>query len=138
MGGAVNQPDPARNVDLVRRYVNAVNTGDLDAIDGLFAADYVNHRPTGPDRGPRAMREFVLGVRRMLAGLAVTIDEIIADGDKVGVRLTLRGTLASTGKAVAVPEIQMYRIAGGQIVERWFVVNRIDLQPTAPVSQTGT
>src|SRR5262249_53546919 len=51
-----------------------------------------------------------------------TIDEAIADGDEVGVR----GTLAD-GRAVVVPEIQLYRVAGGRIAERWFVVDRREL-----------
>jgi ketosteroid isomerase-like protein len=62
----VSQSDPASNTALVRRYVAAVNAGDLDAIEGLFEPDYVNHRPTGPETGQRAMREFVAAVRRML------------------------------------------------------------------------
>jgi predicted ester cyclase len=62
----------------------------------------------------------------------VTIDEMIADGDKVAVRLTLRGTSAEAGREVMVREIQIFRIAYGRIAERWFVVDGTDLQASAP------
>jgi ketosteroid isomerase-like protein len=127
-GEIVSQSDPASNAALVRRYVAAVNAGDLDAVEELFARDYVNHLPSGPATGPRAMREFVAEVREWLTALDVTVDELIADGDQVGVRLTLRGTPADAGREVTLREIQIYRIAEGRIAERWFVVDMTDLQ----------
>src|SRR5439155_18740111 len=116
------------SLSLVRRYIDAVNAGDLEVINDLFAADYVNHRPTGPEAGPAAMREFVASVRRTLPDISMSVDEMIADGDKVGVRVTLRGTSTVLNRLVTIPEIQIYRIADGRIAERWFVVDRSDLQ----------
>jgi hypothetical protein len=55
-------------------------------------------------------------------------EEIFADADKVGVRATLRGISSAAGREVTVREIQIYRIADGHIAERWFVVDRTNLQ----------
>ena len=47
------------SVELVRRYVEALNTGDLDALDELFADDFVIHQPSGDRRGKAVIRAFV-------------------------------------------------------------------------------
>jgi ketosteroid isomerase-like protein len=47
--------DAEENTSLVRRYVAAVNSGDLDTIDELFAPEYVNHVPQGAETGPTAI-----------------------------------------------------------------------------------
>ena len=52
------------------------------------------------------------------------MQDLFADGDKVAARITLRGTPAAAGTAVATTEIQLYRIADGQIAERWYAVDR--------------
>jgi predicted ester cyclase len=74
------------------------------------------------------MRRFVGTVKRTLTNLSMTIEEIFADADKVGVRATLRGISSAAGREVTVREIQIYRIADGHIAERWFVVDRTNLQ----------
>lgn len=113
---------------LVRRYFAAAVADDLDVFDDLFAPDYVNHRPDGGEnRGPAGMKEFVRGVLERFPGLAVDVQELFADGDKVAARITLRGTSAAAGTAVASTEIQLYRIAGGKIAERWYAVDRSGL-----------
>ena len=113
---------------LVRRYLDAAVAGDLDGFDALFAADYVNHRPDGDeDRGPDGMQEFVRGVLALIPDLSVEIHDLFADGDTVAARLTLRGTLMPTGAPIALTEIQLYRISGGRIAERWFAVDGRDV-----------
>ena len=62
---------------------------------------------------------------------------MIADGDKVGVRVTLRGTSTVLGRAVTIPEIQIYRIANGTIAERWFAGDRSELQQSASATSKG-
>ncbi|MGH2351626.1 MAG: ester cyclase [Chloroflexota bacterium] len=122
-----------QNVAVVRRFLDAVNTGNLEALGDLFAEDGINHRPTGPERGLGALRQFVKSVRRRIPDLSVTVEEMIAGGDQVGVRVTLRGTSAD-GQSITAPGIQMYRIAEGKIAERWYVVARSALPPAAPVT----
>ena len=113
---------------LVRRYFAAAEAGDLEVFDALFAPGYVNHRVDGTeDRGPDGMRAFIRGVLARIHGLSVEVHDLFADGDKVAARVTLRGTSAAAGTAVAITEIQLYRIAGGKIAERWYAVDRSGL-----------
>jgi ketosteroid isomerase-like protein len=113
---------------LVRRYFAAAEAGDLEVFDALFAPGYVNHRVDGTeDRGPDGMRAFIRGVLARIRGLSVEVHDLFADGDKVAAKITLRGTWTATGTPIAVTEIQLYRVAGGKIVDRWWAVDRSGL-----------
>lgn len=116
------------NKALVRRfYQDAYTQGRLDLIDELFAADYVGHSPAGPEmHGPAAARHVVSSFRAAFPDLRFTLDDLIAEGDRVVVRSTLRGThqgaffgVAPTGKSVTLPGITIHRVAAGRIVESW-------------------
>src|SRR5262249_9680926 len=122
---AVTQDD---GTALVRRYFAAAAAGDLDAFDALFAPDYVNHHQDGrEDRGPEGMKAFVRGVLGAVGGLSVEVHDLFADGDKVAAKITLGGTWTATGAPIAVTEIQLYRVAGGRITDRWWAVDRAGL-----------
>ena len=117
------------SVALVRRYVAALNTGDLAALDELFADDFVIHQPAGDRRGQAAMRGFVAGVRRLLPDIdarveAIFGDDAFADGHRVGVLLTYDATNARLGRRVTVRELQLYRVVDGKIAERWYAADR--------------
>lgn len=113
----------------MRRYVeDVVSRGDLDAIEDVYAQDYVNHTTLaeGDLRGPDAVRGVVTAFRTGFPDVNVVIDDVIAAGDKVVARLTGYGThtgeflgLAPTGKKIEVRIISIFRIADGKIVERW-------------------
>jgi predicted ester cyclase len=75
-----------------------------------------------------------LGVSCRLFTLYVTIEDMIAEGDKVVVRMTMRGTqqgalggIPPTGKQVAVSTIDIVRIEGGQIAEEWGIDDRLGM-----------
>lgn len=109
---------------LVRQYFDAVVAGDLDAFDLIFASDYVNHQPGGSeDHGPDGMKAFVGAVRAWIPDLSVESQDLFAHGDVVAARITLSGTSAPTGTPVFLTELQLYRIAQGRIVERWFAAD---------------
>jgi ketosteroid isomerase-like protein len=117
------------SVALVRRYVDALNAGDMAALDELFADDFVIHQPSGDRRGKGAIRGFVAGVRRLLPDIDARIetifaDDAFADGHRVGVLLSYEATNAQLGRRVSVRELQLYRVAGGKIAERWYAADR--------------
>jgi ketosteroid isomerase-like protein len=117
------------SVALVRRYVDALNAGDLAALDELFADDFVIHQPSGDRRGKGAIRGFVAGVRRTLPDIdaridAIFADDAFADGHRVGVLLTYDATNAQLGRRVSVRELQLYRVVDGKIAERWYAADR--------------
>jgi len=117
------------SVALVRRYVDALNSGDLAALDDLVADDFVIHQPSGDRRGRAAIRSFVAGVRRLLPDIdarieAVLADDAFADGDRVGVLLVYDATNRQLGRRVTVRELQLYRVVDGRIAERWYAADR--------------
>jgi steroid delta-isomerase-like uncharacterized protein len=116
------------NKQLVRRYQEAHNTNDLDALNLIVAADLVTHSlmpglPPGLDGGKTI---------HQMTGAAIpdfhaSIEDLIAEGDKVVARMTFRGTHSAgefmgsppSGKTFAFSAISIFRIADGKIVEHW-------------------
>ena len=118
-----------QSIALVRRYVDALNSGDLAALDELFADDFVIHQPAGDRRGKRAIRDFLAGVWRLLPDIDARVDVIFADdafkdGHRVAVLLSYEGTNAQLGRRVRVRELQLYRVVDGKIAERWYAADR--------------
>jgi len=109
------------------------NQGKLDVIDEIFATDYVNHRAGGPDiHGPEGYKQFFTMFRTAFPDIKFTIEDQIAEGDKVVTHVTFTGThkgelmgIPPTGVQVTVTGIAISRIAGGKILECW--VNSDDL-----------
>ncbi len=82
------------NKAIFRRYVEEIgNEGDLDLVDELFS-DYAAYQPDGSvlERGPEDVERFMGEVRRAFPDFHSTIEDQIAEGDKVVTRLTMRGT----------------------------------------------
>jgi steroid delta-isomerase-like uncharacterized protein len=112
------------NEELVRRYVDAFNRGDLEALRRLFTADAKVQGVLG-DVG----LEDALDVWRQLhQGLAVelTIDAIVAEGDAVAVRYTERGKFVGafqgrppTGKSYELVSMEWFTCRDGKISRRW-------------------
>src|SRR5438876_9090167 len=99
------------NKDNVRRILEeVVNQGELGVADKLLASDYVYRSPGSPEvRGPEGYKQLITTFRRAFPDLHVTLDDMIAEGDKVVTGFTWRGThrgefmgLAPTGKRVTV------------------------------------
>jgi steroid delta-isomerase-like uncharacterized protein len=113
---------------LVNRAVGAFNRGDLDAVDRLFAPDYVDHDRSRADLppGPAGVKQAWKLFRTAFPDLQATIEDVVAEGDKVAVRGSIRGThqgelmgIPPTGRSVTVTLIDVNRIEGGRLVERW-------------------
>jgi ketosteroid isomerase-like protein len=120
---------------LVRRYLEDGQANDTAAFDELFAADFVSHRPNGgEDRGPDGLRAFIAGLHARLPGLETELLELFADGPMVAARIAIRGTWAATGAPFALTEMQLWRVAGGKLAERWYAVNRAGLPRPAPAA----
>ena len=112
---------------LVRRmYDEAWNEGKLDVVDEICAPDYVGVGPYADEHGPESVKSGILTRRQAFPDIHVTIEDIIASGDKVVARLTFRGThrgeflgVQPTGQEVIWSGIWIYRVANGKFVERW-------------------
>ena len=101
--------------------------GNLDAMAGLFAADFVRHDSNGRVlRGVEQNRQFIAGMRLAFPDLHYTVEDEVAEGDKVVVRYRFEGThqgqfqvAPTTGKQVSYTGILIYRFADGKIIEQW-------------------
>ena len=111
-----------------RLFEEAWNAGNLSVIDELVATDAVGHDPSLPEeiRGPEGLKRQISVYRAAFPDVQFTIEDEIAQGDKVALRWTARGThrgelmgLAPTGKAAKVTGITIDKIADGKVVESW-------------------
>lgn len=137
----------AENKAIVQSAVEAFNRGDWDAVDRLFAADYVDHDPSraGLPPGPEGVKQAWSMFRAAFPDLQGTIEDMITEGDKVVVRGVVRGThqgelmgIPPTGKRVTVTLIDINRIEGGKLVERWAEQDNLGMmQQLGVISQPG-
>jgi steroid delta-isomerase-like uncharacterized protein len=119
--------DLERNKALVRRFVEEVFVaGRMEAVDELVAPDFVPHSWPGTGPGPDELKR---AMRRVFAGLSdvrMTIDDAIAEGDQVVVRLTAQAVqsgefmgMPASGKSYTIPEIHIFRVSDGKVAEHW-------------------
>jgi predicted ester cyclase len=117
------------NKAVVRRFNELVEeywrTGDADALDEVVAPDFVHHSPGLPP-DLEGMKQALPMFRAAFPDMRLTEEDMIAEGDKVVDRVTVRGThqgelmgIPPTGNPVEFMETHISRIAGGKIVERW-------------------
>ncbi len=117
------------NKALVRRYAQELlNQTNLDLFDEIFAPDFVQYG-ADPDQvsGVEDLKQFFIMMRLGFPDFQVTIEDLFAaEGEKVVLRFVFRGThegeftgVAPTGKQVTMAGIDIFRIAGGKIVELW-------------------
>ena len=117
-----------KNKALVRRFWEAVARGDIDAIDELLAADFVDHSTlAGQEPGREGYKQQVAEQHAALSDVRSTIEDQLAKGDKVVTRITWRSIhdrgeyfgLMPRDKEVVVTAMAMHRIEGGKIAEEW-------------------
>ncbi len=124
------------NKTIERRYMEEVWTkGNLAAVDELVATNYVDHTPM-PGASPdlQGLKQFVTVVTAAFPDWYPTIEDMIAEGDKVVVRFRGSGThkgefmgIPPTGKQVTMMAIAIHRIAGGKIVENWLQADMLGM-----------
>lgn len=132
--GAASQGDAAAAKDVIRQVYAAYNAGDWDALDGLIAADVVDHNAVpGQAPGLEGVKQALMAFRAGFTG-DITIDDLIVEGDRVVDRIHLDAVhtgefagLAPTNKHVSVEAIELWRIEGGKIVEGWHIENLFGL-----------
>jgi steroid delta-isomerase-like uncharacterized protein len=110
---------------LVSRFITDVfEQGRTDVVDQLVTADFVSH-PL-PGAGPDVMKQAISRVSTGLSDARFQIQDVIADGDRVAVRLTSTATqvgdfmgMPPTGRSYTIEEIHIFRISDGRIAEHW-------------------
>jgi len=113
---------------IVKRVIEEPWMGNWDALDEFVAEDYVGYDPSQPEpiQGRDGIRANLQQYLDAFANARVTVDDQIAEGDKVATRWTGRGThtgefagTSATGKDVTVSGLTISRLVDGKIAEEW-------------------
>ena len=129
---------PESNKAIARRFLEEVfGQGKLAVADEILAPDHVDHGPgalPGMPPGPEASKMLVTGYRNAFPDIHFTIDDQIAEGDKVVTRWTGHGThkgelagIPATGKSATVTGMGVDRIVNGKIVESWGIFDQFGM-----------
>ena len=122
------------NKAVVLRILNeAINGGNFDLFDELVAEDAVEHEefPGMPNRGPAAPKAFFTMFSAAFPDMQMTVDEMVAEGDKVVARARISGThkgefmgIPPTAKSFEVQVIDIFEVKNGQVAAHWGVTDQ--------------
>jgi steroid delta-isomerase-like uncharacterized protein len=126
--------DDANKRVVQRAYLDGMNGKDPAVIEECFAADYVCHFPAdqGEVRGIVDFKATLLDFLNAFDNLVFTVEQLLADGDRVVLRWSARGkhtgdykglpptrVIPATGKEISMSATDIYRVVDGRIVEEW-------------------
>lgn len=110
----------------VKRYPRAVAAGDFDVLGEICTADVVNHTPLDDLRGLEALTAYERRIHEAIPGFDVAFEDLVVEGDRVAMLLTISGThagpllgVAPTGTDVEFANTVFHRMVDGRIAERW-------------------
>lgn len=114
------------NEEIVRQFVEQfINEGNYGVAERFLAEDVHDYTPLGETTGREALVETAKEVGTAFPDFGITLEEIVADGDNVAVRMIQRGThdgvfmgIGPTGKSFEIEAMAFLRVEDGKIVER--------------------
>ena len=117
------------NKRLGREFYESINQGRLEVIDSHVADNFVDHEEfPGLTQDKKGVRAFFQIMRTAFPDFHMTVEDLMAEGDKVIARLTMSGThrgefmgMPATGKKFEVSAIDIVRVVDGKAVEHWGV-----------------
>ena len=121
-----------QNKAIVHCYMDALNAKDLAALDDIFSPNYINHSPRIGVTGKEATLKDYEQTFKAFPDRVGTIEELIAEGDKVFLRQFTRTTFQRAMPGIATPPTgkevnwtvwSVLRFEEGRIVERWAIHN---------------
>ena len=127
---------PEDNKALVRRFVDEVQSGgNTDLIDEICSPEFVNHSaPPGLPADREGIRILTTMFKGAFPDSYFTVEDMIAEGDKVVTRKTFHGThegefmgIPPSGRPVNVSLIDVVRISDGRVVEHWSVGDNLGM-----------
>jgi len=127
--------DSTANEETVRQLFSAFTGNDAGAMDELLAPDFVGHGlPSELGLGAAALKASMAMMHAGLENCQSTIEDVVAEGDRVAVRYTVRAKhvrellgAPATGRTVTLTGIEIYRVAAGKVAEYWGEANLSDL-----------
>ena len=116
------------NKQLMSRFVEFINTANAQLANELINSDakfYVPGQPE-PMRGPAGYLAIIGMMRNGFPDIQWTLEEMVAENDKVAARFIMKGThqgvffgVPPTGKSIKVQAMNLYRLSNGQITEEY-------------------
>jgi predicted ester cyclase len=135
------------NKALVRRFVDEVQSGgNIDLIDEVCSPGFVNHSaPPGIPADREGLKILTAMFRGAFPDSHFTIENMVAEGDKVATRKTFHGThggdfmgMPPTGRVVSMGLIDIVRVSDGRVVEHWAMGDSLGLmQQLGVIPQPG-
>jgi steroid delta-isomerase-like uncharacterized protein len=125
-----------QNKRVARRFFeDAYNNGNIGLLEELLSATYVDQKaPPGTPAGPGGIAQVITMFRKAFPDLRFTIEDQIAEGDKVATRYTFRGThlgelmgIPPTGKLVSIGGISIYCFTAGKMDQAWIEYDMLGL-----------
>ena len=113
--------------DVYQRIIDAISRGDAAGLDELIAPDVVDHNPI-PDQAPGrdGFKQWMAAARTAFPDMRGTVDDVLAEGDRVAARMTWYGThrgdfmgVEPTGNRVSFSAFHLVRFSQGRAVEWW-------------------
>ena len=138
------------NKALVRRWFAEIDKGNEHIVDELVVIDYIDHNPPLPDMAPgrEGVKQANSLLRAAFPDVKHTIEEQIAEGDKVVTRITAIGKhdgdlpgAPRTGNDLEMTSITIHRIADVKLVEKWSEKDLLGFLPqigVMPAPHDGT
>ena len=128
-----------------RWYSEVMSEGKTEVIDELCAPDFTDHDPLpGSTADLAGLKDFVAQIRAAFPDMQVTADDIVAEGDRLAVRSTMRGThegdfmgIAGSGKKVEVSNYDFVRFENDQAAEHWGVIDSAALMEQIGMAPAG-
>jgi steroid delta-isomerase-like uncharacterized protein len=129
-------PDVEANKEVARRFFEEMwNNRDLDIVEELISADMRGHAPTGEFTGYEGERQTILGTVAAFPDLVITIDEMIAEDNKVAMLTSYHGThtgplmgqIPPTGAEINMTGAILFHFGQGKIVEVWSYADMLGL-----------
>ena len=126
----------AHNKALIRRWIEEVQKGNVDVTDEVLASDFVDHSLLPGQRSDReGYRQGLSEDREAFSDLEITIEDQIAEGDKVMTRYRWRGThtggrfldVPATGRKIEATAIVVHRVVGGKVKEEWSATDTLGM-----------
>ena len=114
-----------QNKILARRFYDEIlNSRKMDVADEILSTQYVDHSASAP--GLENFKQYLAMITSVFPDIQVTVEDLVADENKVAVRLTVSGTqhgsfrgFPGTGRPASWTGMDLISVSSGKITERW-------------------
>jgi steroid delta-isomerase-like uncharacterized protein len=126
----VNMSAAAQNKEAVKRmYEECFNTGKFEMLTQFIGEAFTSAKGT---KGVEGFKEGIQPLKAAFPDIQWTIEDLVAEGDRVTIKSTWRGThqgkfggFEATGKKVAIQAITIYQLKDNKIIQSWLMIDRL-------------